>query len=416
MPDALEKKMNFRLLYTSNIDISIAHGPSVNEREFVEALSRKKSVQTTFVIPIPKHPEKCNGLEGVKFYYAGKGHLQFILSQVTHPWALFQEMRKGQVDGIIVRSNLVPLILTWFLGRVSPPVFLKTQGNPTIDWLCSQPGLKGMVSRLIRPVNIWLHKKLFRRASVIDCCTPQLVGSVQLLLPENERNKIIHIENATNPVRFHPMDKKVCRSRLGIESFYPVIGYVGGSPVERGGEQIIHAVARLRDKYPNIAGCVVGGTKHQVESLLKLAKDLEIADRCIIPGVVEYDEVVYWVNSFDVGIAIDTAERLVNIGSSNQKIRQYIACGLPVIAGKGTSLFIEKYGLGALVSSDNQEEFVKAVMNLIDLSPEQKSKIAHNGRELCKKEFSIDAAVQKRLDCWHSAINGDKRNFKGKAK
>lgn len=214
-------------VYTSSVDISIGNGPGVNEREFIEALARREDIKAIFVIPKPKNPENYSNINGASFYHAGKGHFRFILSQATQAWALYRRLRKENVDGIIVRSNLVPLFLTFTLGMTKVPVFLKTQGNPDIAWLCSQPGLKGWISRRIRPLNIWLHKKLFRRASVIDCCTPQLVRSVQILLPPNEQSKVVHIENATNPMRFQSMDKAACRSRLGLGRFGPVIGYVG---------------------------------------------------------------------------------------------------------------------------------------------------------------------------------------------
>jgi glycosyltransferase involved in cell wall biosynthesis len=242
-------------------------------------------------------------------------------------------------------------------------------------------------------------------ASVIDCCTPQLVRSIQALLPENEQQKVVHIENATNPMRFNTMDKAACRSRLGLDRFSPVIGYVGGTPAERGGEQIMQTVAKLQAEHPDIAGCVVGGSEQEAQKLRNLAEELQVADRCIIPGQVDYDEVVYWINAFDVGVALDRADRLVNIGSSNQKIRQYLACGLPVVVGKGTSLFIEEHNLGYLVDPDDNDEFISAVSKLINLSTEKKHGIAHIGRQLCQREFSIDAALQKRLKYWESPLN-----------
>lgn len=394
-----------KLIYTSMVDISIGDGPGVNEREFIEALSQIEEVEARFVIPKPRYPEKSSGIKGIKNFYAGKGHLRFIISQITQPWKLFQELRKGEIDGIIVRSHLIPLTFTFLICSFSIPVFIKTQEDPTINWLCLQPGFKGIISKCIRPVSIWLHKKLFRRASTIDCCTPQLVQSVQALLPENERYKVIHIDNATNPERFYPMDQKVCRNQLGMESFYPIIGYVGGHPTERGGEHILQAVAKLQDQYPYIAGCVVGGTEQEAQELRNLAEKLRIEKRCIIPGRVDYDEVVYWINSFDIGVAIPLSWRLEKIGNSNQKIRQYLSCGLPIVTGDRGLSFIEEYNLGKIVDVRSLNEFVDAIRDLLAFTTGHKEEIAFNAREICKREFSIDAAVQKRLAYWKMYLN-----------
>ncbi|MFW6224021.1 MAG: glycosyltransferase [Bacteroidota bacterium] len=75
------------------------------------------------------------------------------------------------------------------------------------------------------------------------------------------------------------------------------------------------------------------------------------------------------------------------------------------MAGGGTSNFIEEHNLGYLVDPDNLDDFVAAAKELLSLPQERLKEIAVRARRLCKDEFSIDAAVQKRLEYWKSEIN-----------
>jgi glycosyltransferase involved in cell wall biosynthesis len=152
----------------------------------------------------------------------------------------------------------------------------------------------------------------------------------------------------------------------------------------------------------------VGGSAREVSYLRNLARQLGVKDYCILPGTVDYDEVVYWINAFDIGVGLDKAERLVKIGSSNQKIRQYLACGVPVIAGTGTSPFIHENRIGRLVHPDDMNEFILATKELLSIDSGQKKTIARKARSICEQKFSTDRINQMRLQIWKKAIRFDK--------
>jgi len=121
-------------------------------------------------------------------------------------------------------------------------------------------------------------------------------------------------------------------------------------------------------------------------------------------GVVPYEKVVDYINCFDVGIALDTIERLEEIGNSSQKIRQYLACGIPVICGEGTNRFIEEENLGFLVDSQNTEDIFQAVYTLFFYTGQEANKFSKRAVKYAYKNLSTDIAIKTRLEFWEKQL------------
>jgi len=250
---------NNMLLYASTIDVSVPNGPGVNEREFVCALQRRFGEKVRFLLPVPADPSIVLGLGRLRTFPKFSSRMMHWALQLAICWQLFCEIRRRKPALIIFRCGQLPVGLAVFAKLSRVPIVLKTQGDPTMQYLCDKPGLKGWLSRRLRPINLWAVQVLVDRAVSVDCCTRQLVARNRDYLRRVADGKIVLIENATNVQRFQPASATEARRRVGLASFSPVIGYVGGVPWERGGRQIILAVARLRDRYPGIAGAIVGG-------------------------------------------------------------------------------------------------------------------------------------------------------------
>ena len=189
-------------------------------------------------------------------------------------------------------------------------------------------GLKGLVSKCLAPIDGRLHQELVRESVALDACTQILLDSHRSAFGAlQESTKLI--ANATNVTRFAPRPAEEVKSALGLSRLRRIIGYVGGSPAERGGMQVLEVVARLRREVAGLGAVIVGDDKGQ--ALRRRSQELGIADRVILPGVVPYDGVPDYVRCFDMGIALDDPARAQRTGNSYQKVRQYLACGKPVI-------------------------------------------------------------------------------------
>ncbi|KFN48878.1 glycosyltransferase [Arenimonas composti] len=390
------------LIYVAPVDISLGNGPGVNEREFVHALARRFGDRARVLLPRPRDPAVLAGLPNVQLYERAGSPLLGWLSQWRMYRLLRREIRRQKPQAVIMRIGQLQFGLAAFARRAGVPIVMKTQGDPSIDYLCRKPGLKGWVARRLRPFNLRVAGTIAQHALAIDCCTPQLVRRNLSWLPGLPADKVFVVDNATNVESFQPGDRFAARARLGLPRDAHIFGYVGGVPWERGGMRIVRAVAALRGRFPDILGVVVGGAGEGLERMRALARELGVEDRCRIVGHVPYDDVPLWVRSFDVGVAMDLPERGDVVGSSNQKIRQYIASGKPVVAAAGINAFIGDEGLGALVDATDQAGFDRAVGEYLGWDEAQRQAFAAKARRYAEEHLSIDAALAMRLAAWRA--------------
>jgi len=394
-------KDTFQILYVSSVDISKPDGPGVNEREFVGVLCETFRDRVRLILPRPEYTVELDP-EVVSFIRPVRGiHGHFIL-QFEIFCTIRSVLSSKHFDLIVIRLGLLPLGLALYALTGNTPIALKTLGEATLRYLRQKKGFKGVVARIIRYPHQWMVRSIVSRAIGADACTPQLVERNRTFLGIDE-GKIIHIDNATNTQRFYPIPKKVARKRTGLEGFDPIIGFVGGKPWERGGAQMIEATLVLVEKYPNI-GCVIVGGRKGVERLKERAKELGVLDHCIFPGLVPYTDVPTWVNCFDVGVAFDLEDRMYYVGSSNQKIRQYIACGKPVIATPGGNPFLEEAGLGAIVQHNDIPGFVTALEKWLDRTEEEKEEHEGKAFKFAQRYLSVEKALADRIEFWSQRL------------
>jgi glycosyltransferase involved in cell wall biosynthesis len=386
------------VLYATTVDVSESNGPGVNEREFTQALQRRFGSAVAFVLPTPAHGALAQGTARVFHFRAFRARAFYLVNQLQMLRTLLRVNREIRPSLVVSRCGDLPLGLALFARLVKVPIALKTLGDPTMTYLCAKPGYKGVIARALRPLNLWAYQTLIDRSVSVDCCTPQLVARNVNFLKQVDSAKLSVVENATNVERFQPAGKLQPAPHPALEASHPVVGYVGGVPWERGGVQIIKAIALLRNSYPSILGVIVGGAGPMLESLRELSRELDVEANCLIVGQVAYEQVADWINWFDIGVAMDLPERAGVVGSSNQKIRQYLACGKPVIASSGVNEFLDLNDLGSTVDVTDIEAFVAAIEGI--LTRKDGAAMAARARAYACSHFSIDATLLSRMDKW----------------
>jgi len=106
---------------------------------------------------------------------------------------------------------------------------------------------------------------------------------------------------------------------------------------------------------------------------------------------VPHEEVPAVINSFDIGVAPlrDTA---FNRGRSSEKIREYMACGVPVIASDiGENPYLVPEGTGFLVNDPS--DWQNALQTLSD--PQVRNNMGVNARNFVVENFSIPVISKK---------------------
>lgn len=387
-----------KILYLSFIDISQPIGPSVNEREFIPSLYKLTNGNAHFIIPKFLNPiEDKLPLEQVTFIPNSKGRkpVHWLKQQFVAMRETRKILKENQFDFMVIRGGLFAFSLLYITSNLKIPFALKTAGSGRFEVFKR----KNALIRMLYPLNQYMFKKLVRRASVIDVVSDIQKSSLEEITGVNDR--IYFVDNGVNTDRFFPQDMHSARKKIGLDRFEKIIGYVGGLPWERGGLQIIEAMPELLKTYPKLCGVIVGGGS-KMDVLYNKAKELGVEENIHFAGVVSFEEVVDYINSFDIGVSQLYPE---SQGASEQKVRQYIACGKPVVVSPGAvNNFVEEEGLGYIVLDPyDNDEFAKKIKKVFSIVEADCS--SNKIRDYAVANLSVDARVKQRLDLYEEILS-----------
>ncbi|MEE8143378.1 MAG: glycosyltransferase family 4 protein, partial [Planctomycetota bacterium] len=140
----------------------------------------------------------------------------------------------------------------------------------------------------------------------------------------------IHVvENGVNPELFRPRPRSEVRRALGIREDIPILGYAGTYQRYHDLEVVFRALLLLEEDLPQLQiYCVGSGGRRAYYQ--ELAKKLRIDQRVLFLDSVPQTEVALYLNAFDLGLMTCPGEMMEEVRSF--KLREYMACDLPVLA------------------------------------------------------------------------------------
>lgn len=383
-----------RMLYVSPADVSVGNGPGVNENEFIHALHAAVGDRAHFLVPRPIEPVDDLPLHAITFCAPHRRYRPWrlpvhVVSQIRAAGRL---LRERPFDLFVFRIDVFPVVPFYLTRRHRLPYVIKTLGTGALDALEK----RGWFARLLAPLNRWMFRRVVSRALVADTDSEGHALALRQRLGVGER-EVVWIDNAVNTGRFLPGGRDEARRELGLEAYDPVAGYVGSRPWERGGAQLVEAAARLVPKHPGLGVVVVGGGE-PVEGMKRRAAELGIAERCRFTGYVPYRRIPRIVRSLDVGVSISLSpERAVN---SELKVRQYLACGKPVVISPGGNEFVREQGFGTVVEPRNLDAITAALDAWLSLPPAERDAFAARAAAYMHEHLSMAAAIERRLRLW----------------
>ena len=191
-----------------------------------------------------------------------------------------------------------------------------------------------------RSVNI--RKKLIESIAHIVCVSNE--NKEQLIDLGFYQEKITVIPNAVNYEMFKPMEKAICKRKLGLEPDKFTVGFIGHFIHRKGPNRIIEAIEKLNDK--NIQLVCVGSKGELTENDFTFTLPPLPNDQ--LPGIY---------NAFDVFVLPTLHEGSCNV------IEEAKACCLPIISSKGTSVEeqIIHNKTGLLINPLDIEEIAKGI-------------------------------------------------------
>ncbi len=123
---------------------------------------------------------------------------------------------------------------------------------------------------------------------------------------------------------------------------------------------MIKAVKRLKAKYTDIRLVIIGSGELE-HGLKKLVSKLKLKTSILFLGSKSHDEVLEILSQSGVGVAMYTKNKPWTVFGDSLKVREYLACGLPVIMNDiaATADDISKFHAGIVLQEN--EDFEQAV-------------------------------------------------------
>ncbi len=145
----------------------------------------------------------------------------------------------------------------------------------------------------------------------------------------------------------------------------PLVVTVARLVPHKGIDTVIRALPEVARAVPDVAYVVVGGGRDR-ERLLRLARDVGVAERVHFVGCVGDDEVSAWLHACDV-LALPSRERPPDVEGFGIVLLDAAACGRPVVAGRsgGIADAVVDGETGLLCDPDRTDDVTRALIHVL---------------------------------------------------
>ena len=183
--------------------------------------------------------------------------------------------------------------------------------------------------------------------------------------------------------------------------------YVGGVTGSRGAVQLVEALKIVRaDGHAGVTMFLVGpvSSAEMKAKLNALIRQYDLADCCLMPGLVPHEEVFDLLARAHVGVAVLHPEPNYT-GSLPTKLFEYMAAGLPVVASNFPLWreIVEGNRCGICVDPLNPKEIAQAIEYLIT-HPEEARKMGENGRRAVDEKYNWEKEGEKLLKLYEELL------------
>lgn len=342
--------------YVTTYDLSSVSGPCVNEQSFI-----------TFL--------KENHKENVKSYSSYKAHKKenrikkFILQNIF----LFREISKTKSrPSLILRLDLFPLSLYLLKKNRFNGVYLKTAGDGKYRVLNEK-----MFGKVFVKIQKRILKDNIHKFSGVDCvskCQAERFYSEFGIKP-------FVVPNSVDVQKFKPQSQSNKKEKI-------IIGYGGTNAQTRGGIEVIKTVKILREHNYPAFGIITGDSK-DYNNLKEMINEYNLDSYVELTGTVSPDSIPEIIASFSIGISFLTKEQRC---ASEQKVRQYFACGVPALLSPSEDNEVfENNDLAVIIDEDLSIESIEKALAL------DRVKI----RKYAETHLRLDVINNTRLKNWN---------------
>lgn len=271
-----------------------------------------------------------------------------------------------------MNSFLPLLVARLFKART----FFEIPNDPYLAYNLYRPSKRSLVRIIDR-----LCLKLAHRLVVLSEGTKRRIVERDFI----EENKILVFPSGTDTDMFCPVEKKKACARLGLQTRFLYVGFIGTFLPYQGMETVIEAAPSVISAEENARFLLVGDGPMRKE-WKSLVNEKGLTEYFIFVGQVPYEEVPLYLAAMDVCVA---PHRRESNQSSPVKIFDYMAAGKPVVASNIEAVCEIAGGSGAalLAEPEDPDDFSSKIVLLLK-NKEKREEMGLKARAFAVKYFN----------------------------
>ncbi len=239
----------------------------------------------------------------------------------------------------------------------------------------------------------WVERRYVPRAGAVLVANPP-VGPIL-----ERRYGVTGVVSVPNYPELTTGPARDLRDLPGAEGIHPtaaVVLYVGGITIERGIEQLVDAMVRISDAHLVFLGG--GGLEPQIRARVQASG---IGERTHFLGMVPSAEVVPLAASATVGIISTPPTSLNNRYALPNKLFQYMAAGIPVVASDFPQIreVVEGSSCGTTYDPGDVDALVREIRAYLD-DPDRARADGGRGRKAVEDRYHWQIAASRLLELY----------------
>jgi glycosyltransferase involved in cell wall biosynthesis len=179
-----------------------------------------------------------------------------------------------------------------------------------------------------------------------------------------------------------------------------IIVYSGIVSRKRGLDKLLDSIRKIKSDYPNILLLIPGyisDTKNFKQWVNAYINENNLSGNFKVTGLIPYEEVLQNVQTANIGMILFQPTYYNNIIGLPNKLFEYMACGVPVIASNFPEIqkIVEETKCGKLVDPTKVDEITEAILWMLE-HPGESKKLGQNGRRAIEDKYNWEY-MEKRL-------------------
>jgi glycosyltransferase involved in cell wall biosynthesis len=342
---------------------------------------KKMGHHVTLILPKIGYPKKQTITDVIEIPFIDLPIIRPISFHFLSSMYLLKTLRSN-ADFIYVRqlNSFLPLMISKLYNM---PSFFEIPNDP---YLAYQSGskIRRFFERTMDKLSMALSDKIVVLSEWSKKRLNQ-IGGIPL-------SKVVVLPSGTDTDLFRPLERDACCQKVGLDSSFFYIGFVGTFFVHQGIDVLIDAAPIVFGKFPNVRFLLVGDGP-MIDLWKNKVSKKGLQDAFIFTGQVPYKKVPEYIGAMDICVA-------PHLKDSNQaspvKIFDYMACERAIVASaiEVVREITGNSGCALLVSPENADNLARGVILLIQ-DKTKRMEMAKKGRERVKVNFDRKKIAEK---------------------